>query len=144
MTEALKLEEEHRVLEIGTGSGYQSAYLATFAKELYTVEVVEELAIKAQKRLTHLGYTNIHYRIGDGSEGWAEHAPYDRIMVTAAPKELPITLIDQLTVGGIMILPVGHSGWQTLKRITKTDDQRYSEEKLLDVAFVEMIGKYSP
>ena len=144
MTEALKLEEEHRVLEIGTGSGYQSAYLATFAKELYTVEVVEELAIKAQKRLTHLGYTNIHYRIGDGSEGWAEHAPYDRIMVTAAPKELPITLIDQLTVGGIMILPVGHSGWQELKRITKTDDQRYSEEKLLDVAFVEMIGKYSP
>lgn len=144
MTEALKLEETHKVLEIGTGSGYQSAFLATFSKELYTVEVVDELAIKAQKRLTQLGYTNIHYRIGDGSEGWAEHAPYDRIMVTAAPKELPITLIDQLKTGGIMILPVGHAGWQALKRITKTDDQGYTEEKLLDVAFVEMVGKYSP
>lgn len=144
MTEALKLDEAHRVLEIGTGSGYQSAFLAAFSHELYTVEVIPALSERAQEKLSALGYTNIHYRIGDGSEGWPEHAPYDRIMVTAAPKELPIALIQQLAVGGIMVLPVGHAGWQELKRITKTGDGTYAEEKLLDVAFVEMVGKYSP
>jgi len=144
MTEALKLEETNKVLEIGTGSGYQSAFLATFSRELYTVEVIPALAERARKKLDGLGYTNIHYKIADGSDGWAEHAPYDRIMVTAAPKELPTTLITQLAVGGIMVLPVGHAGWQELKRITKTSDGTYEEEKLLDVAFVEMVGKYSP
>lgn len=143
MTEALDLSADHKVLEIGTGSGYQSAFLSTFAKELYTVEVIEELSYKAQHRLIKMGYSNIHYKIGDGSVGWAEHAPFDRIMVTAAPKYLPTVLIDQLKIGGIMVLPVGHSGWQELKRITKTDDQSYTEEKLLDVAFVEMVGTYS-
>ncbi|MDX9915198.1 MAG: protein-L-isoaspartate(D-aspartate) O-methyltransferase, partial [Sphaerochaeta sp.] len=140
MTEALKLEESSRVLEIGTGSGYQSAFLCAFSKELYTVEVIPALSQRAQEKLTQLGYTNIQYKIGDGSEGWIEHAPYDRIMVTAAPKELPITLIQQLAIGGIMVLPVGHSGWQELKRITKTGDGTNEEEKLLDVAFVEMVG----
>jgi protein-L-isoaspartate(D-aspartate) O-methyltransferase len=143
MTEQLQLEEHHTVLEIGTGSGYQTVFLATFAKKVYTIEYVEELAQRAKDRLIKMEYTNIYYKIGDGSEGWAEHAPYDRIMVTAAPKEMPNKLIDQLTPGGIMILPVGHSGWQELLKITKQENGEITEEKLLDVSFVEMVGEYS-
>lgn len=144
MTEQLELEKHHKVLEIGTGSGYQSAFLSAFCNELYTIEFIEELAVKAQERLTRLGYTNIHYKVGDGSEGWAEHGPYDRIMVTAAPKQMPTTLIDQLAPGGIMVLPVGKSGIQDLLKITKKEDGTIQETKLLDVIFVEMVGRYSP
>ncbi len=144
MTEHLELEKHHKVLEIGTGSGYQSAFLSAFGGELYTIEYIEELATKAKDRLTRLGYSNIHYKIGDGSEGWAEHAPYDRIMVTAAPKKMPTTLIEQLAPEGIMVLPVGGSGIQDLVKITKDADGTVTETKLLDVVFVEMVGRFSP
>lgn len=142
MTERLQLENTHRVLEIGTGSGYQTAFLAEFSKEVYTVELIEALAIKAEERLVSLGYHNIHYRLGDGSLGWTVYAPFDRIMVTAAPVEVPQALVDQLSPGGIMILPVGRPGWQELLMIIKDKAGKVSEEKLLDVAFVELQHKH--
>lgn len=143
MTEQLQLEKTHKVLEIGTGSGYQSAFLAEFCAELYTVELLFELQKQAKERLVSLGYHNIHYKVGDGSLGWAEHAPYDRIMVTAAPKRMPLPLIEQLAPGGIMILPVGPPDWQELIQVTKDSEGNVEQKKLLDVAFVELVGEYS-
>ncbi|NCB72548.1 MAG: protein-L-isoaspartate(D-aspartate) O-methyltransferase [Clostridia bacterium] len=143
MTEHLDLKKTHKVLEIGTGSGYQSAFLAEFCAELYTVELLAELQKQAKERLHGLGYHNIHYKVGDGSIGWAEHAPYDRIMVTAAPKRMPLPLIEQLAPGGIMIIPVGPLGWQELMQVTKDLEGNVEQQKLLDVAFVELVGKYS-
>jgi len=141
MTEQLELNKKHAVLEIGTGSGYQSAFLAEFSGELYTVERIGELSKKAEERLSSLGYRNIHYRVADGSLGWPEHAPFDRIMVTAAPKIIPKPLIDQLAPEGIMIIPVGPEGWQELLKVTKDRHGSVSERKLLDVAFVELVRK---
>lgn len=141
MTEQLELNKKHTVLEIGTGSGYQSAFLAEFSGELYTVERISELSKKAEERLSSLGYRNIHYRVADGSLGWPEHAPFDRIMVTAAPKIIPKPLIDQLAPEGIMIIPVGPEGWQELLKVTKDRHGSVSERKLLDVAFVELVRK---
>ncbi len=143
MTEQLQLEKTHKVLEIGTGSGYQSAFLAEFCSELYTVELLSELQKQAKERLLGLGYQNIHYKVGDGSLGWAEHAPYDRIMVTAAPKRMPLQLIEQLAPRGIMILPVGPLGWQELIRVAKDERGEVHQSKLLDVAFVQLVGEYS-
>lgn len=143
MTDKLQLDKTRKVLEIGTGSGYQSAFLAEFSKEVFSVELIEDLARKAKERLDSLGYRNIHYKLGDGSLGWPEHAPFDRIMVTAAPQNMPRDLVDQLAPEGIMILPVGPAGWQKLLIITKNKAGEVFEEKLLDVAFVELVGKYS-
>lgn len=143
MTEQLQLSKTHNVLEIGTGSGYQSAFLAEFCHTLYTVELLSELQEQARERLQNLGYHNIQYKLGDGSVGWEEHAPYDRIMVTAAPKRMPLSLIDQLAPQGIMILPVGSIGWQELILLSKDSEGKVEEKKLLDVAFVELVGKYS-
>lgn len=143
MTQQLDLKKNQKVLEIGTGSGYQSAFLAEFCAELYTVELLAELQKQAKERLRGLGYHNIHYKVGDGSLGWAEHAPYDRIMVTAAAKRMPLPLIEQLAPGGIMIIPVGPSGWQELMQVTKDNEGNIEQKKLLDVAFVELVGKYS-
>ena len=143
MTEQLQLEKTHKVLEIGTGSGYQSAFLAEFCAELFTVELLVELQKQAKECLVSLGYQNIHYKVGDGSLGWAEHAPYDRIMVTAAPKRMPLPLIEQLAPGGIMILPVGPPGWQELIKVSKDERGEVHQGKLLDVAFVELVGEYS-
>ncbi|HAF85837.1 MAG TPA: protein-L-isoaspartate(D-aspartate) O-methyltransferase [Sphaerochaeta sp.] len=143
MTEQLQLKKNHRVLEIGTGSGYQTVFLAEFSKEVYTVEVLEELSTRAHERLDTFGYQNIHYKLGDGSLGWAEHAPYDRILVTAAPRKKPQDLIDQLAPEGIMILPIGPTSWQELVMITKDKEGKVTEKKLLDVAFVTLVGKYS-
>ena len=143
MTEQLQLEKTHKVLEIGTGSGYQSVFLAEFCSELYTVELLSELQKQAKERLLGLGYQNIHYKVGDGSLGWAEYAPYDRIMVTAAPKRMPLQLIEQLAPGGIMILPVGPLGWQELIRVAKDERGEVHQSKLLDVAFVQLVGEYS-
>ncbi|MCK9602381.1 MAG: protein-L-isoaspartate(D-aspartate) O-methyltransferase, partial [Sphaerochaeta sp.] len=140
MTQQLDLKKTHKVLEIGTGSGYQSAFLAEFCSELYTVELLSELQKQAKERLLGLGYQNIHYKVGDGSLGWAEHAPYDRIMVTAAPKRMPLQLIEQLAPGGIMILPVGPLGWQELIRVAKDERGEVHQSKLLDVAFVQLVG----
>ncbi len=143
MTQQLDLKKNHKVLEIGTGSGYQSAFLAEFCAELYTVELLASLQKQANERLLGLGYHNIHYKVGDGSLGWAEHAPYDRIMVTAAAKRMPLALIEQLAFGGIMIIPVGPLGWQELMQVTKDSEGNVEQQKLLDVAFVELVGKYS-
>ena len=143
MTQQLDLKKNHKVLEIGTGSGYQSAFLAEFCAELYTVELLSELQKQAKERLRGLGYHNIHYKVGDGSLGWAEHAPYERIMVTAAAKRMPLPLIEQLAPGGIMIIPVGPLGWQELMQVTKDSEGNIEQKKLLDVAFVELVGKYS-
>jgi len=143
MTQQLDLKKNQKVLEIGTGSGYQSAFLAEFCAELYTVELLAELQKQAKERLRGLGYHNIRYKVGDGSLGWAEHAPYERIMVTAAAKRMPLPLIEQLAPGGIMIIPVGPLGWQELMQVTKDSEGNIEQKKLLDVAFVELVGKYS-
>lgn len=140
MTDALDLSTHHKVLEIGTGSGYQTAFLAHFAKEVVTVERIEELSLSAQERLSDLGYTNITYIIGDGTKGWEENAPYDRIIVTAAPREIPPLLLEQLAIGGVMVIPYGRRGYQELVLIQKKKDASISTTKLLDVAFVPLIS----
>ncbi len=107
MTEALRLEPAHRVLEIGTGCGYQTAVLAELAAEVYSVEVIPELADRARRTLASLGYANVQIRAGDGYEGWPEHAPYDRIIGAAAAERIPRALLDQLVDGGILVMPIG-------------------------------------
>ncbi len=137
MTEAARLTPDDRVLEIGTGSGYQAAILAEIVKEVYTIEIIKELADTAQKRLMDLGYTNIRVRHGDGYQGWPEYAPFDAIIVTAAPPDIPQDLIGQLRTGGRMVVPVG-SFHQELCLITKTEEG-YKKEPLLPVRFVPMV-----
>ena len=107
MTEALRLEPSHRVLEIGTGCGYQTAILAKLSREVYSIELVPELAERAARTLESLGYFNVHVRAGDGYEGWPEHAPYDRVIGAAAADAVPPALVDQLVDGGILVLPIG-------------------------------------
>jgi protein-L-isoaspartate(D-aspartate) O-methyltransferase len=142
MTETLELDKTCKILEIGTGSGYQSAFLAEFGSSVYTVERIEPLSHAAEDRLQNLGYSNIQYKIGDGSLGWKEHAPYNRIIITAAPNRMPEEIVDQLAPEGIMLLPVGPSGHQYLKKLTKDHAGIIREEILLPVAFVELVGKY--
>jgi len=137
MTSAIGLKKTDKVLEIGTGSGYQAAILAELVKEVYTIEIVKELAQSAQERLAEIGYTNIHVKHGDGFKGWVEHAPFDAIIVTAAPKDIPPLLIDQLEIGGKMVIPVG-STFQELYLITKTKEG-FTKDKLYPVRFVPMI-----
>lgn len=142
MTRLLSPESTSRVLEIGTGSGYQTAFLAAFSAQVYTVERIPELSSKAHKRLTAMGFENIHYLVGDGSMGWAEHAPYDRIIVTAAAGRLPQELTEQLAIGGRMIIPVGPPGCQELLLITRDDHGQLQQACLERVVFVELVGKY--
>jgi len=137
MTEKVELSPEDRVLEIGTGSGYQAAVLAEIAKEVYTIEIVEPLYKKAKTILEKMGYRNIQCKYGDGYKGWPENQPYDKIIITAAPPLIPEELIPQLTVGGKMIVPVGE-GFQELLIITRTEDG-YDIENLLPVRFVPMV-----
>jgi protein-L-isoaspartate(D-aspartate) O-methyltransferase len=139
MTEVLGLREGDRVLEIGTGSGYQTAVLAEIAAEIYTIEIVTELAERARKLLAELGYANIHFRAGDGSEGWKENAPFDAIMVTAAPDRAPERLTEQLADGGRMIVPVGRFE-QYLELITRRG-KKLEKKGLIGVRFVPMTGK---
>ncbi|MDD3840526.1 MAG: protein-L-isoaspartate(D-aspartate) O-methyltransferase [Clostridia bacterium] len=131
-----------KVLEIGTGSGYQTALLAEFSGSVFTVERVKELSEEAQARLKQLGYSNIFYKVGDGSEGWIENAPYDRIMVTAAASKVPVELIDQLGAGGKMVIPVGPKHIQELQLITKDQDGKVHVQSNDMVSFVELKGKY--
>jgi protein-L-isoaspartate(D-aspartate) O-methyltransferase len=139
MSEALQLEPTDVVLEIGTGSGYQAAILGELAREVYTIELVPELAARASRALEAQGYGNVHVRAGDGYRGWPEHAPFPKIIVTAAPEEVPQALVDQLAVGGIMILPVGPQlGGQELRILTKTASGVVSERSL-PVRFVPMV-----
>lgn len=142
MSQLLCPESDKCVLEIGTGSGYQTAILAHFSKCVYTVECITELANTARRKLDSLGYTNIFYRIGDGSVGWSENAPYDRIIVTAAPGRIPDELLDQLSEGGIMVIPVGPRDLQELIMVTKDTHDNIRTQSIEYVRFVEMIGKY--
>ena len=139
MTEALELAPGDRVLEIGTGSGYQTAVLAEIAREVYTVETIGSLAARARRLLDELGYDNISYRVGDGSEGWPERAPYDAIIVTAAPETLPPALAGQLAEGGRLVAPVGR-GIQRLVLVRARGGETTTHD-LLDVRFVPMTGR---
>ena len=139
MTEAAKLSSTDKVLEIGTGSGYQAAVLSKIVKHVYSIEIIEELGKKAEKILRDNSFKNITVKIGNGYLGWAEHSPFDAIIVTAAPEKVPSTLLDQLKIRGKMIIPVG-SIFQELIRITKTKNG-FEREELLPVRFVPMTGK---
>jgi protein-L-isoaspartate(D-aspartate) O-methyltransferase len=137
MTEAAQLNKNSKVLEVGTGSGYQAAILAEICKEVYTIEIVRPLGELATKQLQKLGYQNLRVAIDDGYKGWPSVAPFDVIIVTAAPEEIPIELINQLKQGGKMIIPIG-KGLQKLMRITKTKEG-LQEETLMPVRFVPMV-----
>jgi protein-L-isoaspartate(D-aspartate) O-methyltransferase len=139
MTEALKLKSGDHVLEIGTGSGYQAAVLAELVSEVYSIEIVERLAAEAMERLRDLGYSNITVHAGDGYRGWPEAAPFDAIIVTAAPDHVPQPLFDQLAFDGRLILPVGKH-FQSLIRIQRTA-KGFKRENLLPVRFVPMTGE---
>lgn len=140
MTEVLELTDKDKVLEIGTGSGYQAAVLAEIAHEVYSVEIVEELARKAQDILRGEGYQNIHFYIGDGTFGWKKHAPYDAIMVTAAPSQIPRKIQEQLKINGRMIIPVGDT-FQELVLIIR-GKSKFKTKKLLPVRFVPLISPH--
>lgn len=142
MTRLLNPDKSSRVLEIGTGSGYQTAFLAEFSNQVYTVERIRALSGRAQDVLNSMGFTNVFYKVGDGSEGWAEQAPYDRIIVTAAASEVPPALIDQLSPGGRMVVPVGPRDMQELLLITKDDAGEVYSQSLEYVRFVELVGRY--
>jgi protein-L-isoaspartate(D-aspartate) O-methyltransferase len=142
MTEALQLDPSHRVLEIGTGSGYQAAILGELVKEVYTIEIVAPLADRARATLKQLGYTNVQVRTGNGYLGWPDQAPFDRVMVTAAPDAIPQPLIEQLAIGGLMAIPVG-VGDQDLLILRRTD-KGMETLRTLPVRFVPMTGKPKP
>ena len=142
MTRLLNPAPESRVLEIGTGTGYQTALLARFSASVHTVERIPGLAESARARLERMGYANIEYRIGDGSDGWPEAAPFDRIMVTAAAARFPEDLAAQLAPLGRMIVPVGAPGMQRLFRVEREADGKLSVRALEAVAFVELVGRY--
>jgi protein-L-isoaspartate(D-aspartate) O-methyltransferase len=139
MTEMLELDGSENVLEIGTGSGYQAAVLAEIVGTVYTIEIVEPLARRAEKTLKQLGYDDVFVKVGDGYRGWPEHAPFDAIIVTAAPDHVPQPLVEQLKVGGRLVIPVGKWG-QRLTLITKDEDGVTTKEDL-PVRFVPMTGE---
>lgn len=140
MTDLLAVEPEHTVLEIGTGLGYQSAVLARLAKRVLTIEFIDELAEEAERRFAQLGLDTIETRQGDGARGWPEHAPFDRIMVTAAPELVPPALLNQLAPGGRMVIPAGIADDQKLLLVTKDAGGRIEMEDILAVRFSELEG----
>ena len=141
MTEALALARADHVLEIGTGSGYSAAILGEIAGEVYTVERIAALGERARQRLAALGYRNVHVAIGDGTQGWPEHAPYDAIVATAGAPKVPDALLDQLAIGGRLVIPLGADPFeQTLVRITRVAADDYRRRDLDAVAFVPLIG----
>ena len=140
MTELLELKDGDRVLEVGTGSGYQAAILAELADHVYTIEIIGSLALSAERLLRELGYGNITVKIGDGYIGWEEFAPFDAIIVTAAPPHIPQPLLDQLKEGGRLVIPVGDY-YQELKKITKVKGKIRSQN-VIPVVFVPMIGEH--
>lgn len=140
MTQLLELKEKEKVLEIGTGSGYQAAILAKLAKEVYSIERHKKLLEKAKKVFRRMGLNNIKTKHGDGSQGWKKHAPYDAIIVTAATKKIPQKLIEQLADGGKLVLPIGSGFWQRLVRIEKKSG-KLAKEDFGACAFVPLIEK---
>jgi protein-L-isoaspartate(D-aspartate) O-methyltransferase len=142
MTELLELKRTDRVLEVGTGSGYQAAILAEIVAAVYTIEIIEPLALDARDRLEYLGYDNVHVLQGDGYFGWPEHAPYDAIVVTAAPDHIPSALVQQLKDGGHLVVPVGPpGGYQCLWQITKEGDE-IKKRNVTGVLFVPLTGSH--
>jgi len=140
MTQVLELKPGDRVLEIGTGSGYQAAVLSRMVKEVYSIEIVQPLAMGARETLDRLGIENVFTRIGDGYRGWPENEPFDAIIVTAAPDHVPQPLVDQLAVGGRMVIPVG-SYYQELLLLQKGPDGNITRERGIPVRFVQMTGE---
>jgi len=144
MSQALQLKGGERVLEIGTGSGYQAAVLAELAGEVYSIEIVEPLALRARQTLDRLGYGRVRTKTGDGTQGWPEHAPFDAIIVTCAPERIPQALADQLREGGRLVIPLGTRipGQELL--VMRQTGSGLSEEERLPVRFVPMTGEASP
>ena len=139
MTDLAGIDKNSVVLEVGTGSGYQAAVLSRLARHVYTIEIVEPLGQEAKQTLERLGYDNVTVRIGDGYNGWAEHAPFDTILVTAAPERLPQPLLEQLKPGGRLIIPVGRAGAvQSLRIVEKDESGEIQEKDVLPVAFVPL------
>jgi len=139
MTQALELRGTERVLEIGTGSGYQAAVLAEIVPEVYTIEILPKLQDRATAILGRLGYRNIHFRVGDGYMGWPEYAPFDRIIVTAAPEQVPQPLLDQLKDGGLLIAPIGYPNQELV--VFEREKSRIKHRSTIPVRFVPMTGK---
>jgi protein-L-isoaspartate(D-aspartate) O-methyltransferase len=137
MTQALDVGPGHCVLEIGTGCGYQTAVLAEIAREVYTIEIIPDLAGRARETLIRLGYANVQFRVGDGYDGWPEAAPFDRILVAAAPADVPVVLVDQLADQGVLVIPVGNRH-QEVKVVHKRGGHVQSRD-VLPVRFVPMI-----
>jgi len=138
MTEVLELKGDERVLEVGTGSGYQAAVLAEIVREVYSIELIRSLSLRAQEILRKLGYANVYFKIGDGTSGWKDQAPFDAILVTAAPGSVPRPLRDQLKIGGRMVIPVGED-YQELVLIRR-EQKSFRETKLLSVRFVPLVS----
>jgi protein-L-isoaspartate(D-aspartate) O-methyltransferase len=141
MTQEALISSSDIVLEIGTGSGYQAAVLSAIAKDVYSVERIESLSLKAQKSIKEIGIENIHFKVDDGSLGWPEQGPYDVILVTAGSPKFPKSLFSQLRVGGRLIIPIGDSILQRLVRYTKTGEDSFKEESIESVRFVPLIGE---
>ena len=140
MTDLLDVQPNDTVLEIGTGLGYQAAIVAALAQKVYSIEVIEELSEQARKRLTRLGFVNIELKIGNGYHGWAEHAPFDKVIVTAAPELIPPPLIDQLKPGGKMVIPAGLANAQQLILIEKDSHGWVTMKEILAVRFSQLEG----
>ena len=141
MAEAMRIAPDHRVLEIGTGSGYHAAVLSRLAREVYTIEIVPSLARAASALLKDLGYANVRVREGDGYAGWPEEAPFDRILVTAAPEQVPEPLIDQLAPGGRMVIPVGAQGQTQWMTIVEKRENGVTRQQTIPVQFVPFTRK---
>ena len=141
MTDALQLKGDEKVLEIGTGSGYQAAILAELTTHVFSIERISSMASKARKILDELGYANVLIRVSDGTYGWGDEAPFDSIMVTAGAPEIPPTLVEQLKVGGRLVIPVGDEYSQILLKVVKTETG-YQEEDLGGVRFVKLVGDH--
>ncbi|GAB4412434.1 MAG: protein-L-isoaspartate(D-aspartate) O-methyltransferase [Anaerolineales bacterium] len=139
MTQLLELKGHEKVLEVGAGSGYQAAILSLLAREVYTVERIPQLAEKARQRLRELGYHNVYIRVGDGYEGWPEHAPYDAIIVTCAAEEIPPPLVEQLADGGRLVIPVGESGWSQRLMFIRKRGTELEKREVAGVVFVPLV-----
>ena len=142
MTQSLELTGAESVLEVGTGSGYQTAILAELCRRVYSVERIPSLAGNARKTLDSMGYKNVLVRLSDGTMGWEEYAPFDRILVTAGAPGVPVPLIEQLAEGGMMVIPVGGNHSQTLTRVRKGKNGSLSEEKMNGCVFVKLVGRH--